>query len=139
MWRVSPWFWLQVLSLIVQRVLVLPQTTTHSAATCKNCTAAVMFCSSEYGACIEGKQNAMPSPRTPILFQARVPYAESRVDIAQMNTTNAGGSKYCTVMVDEATGFLWVFSHSTNYQSVKFVEAKIGKVRANDVRVKVIR
>jgi hypothetical protein len=42
-------------------------------------------------------------------------------------------------MTDEATGFNWVFTHSTKDQSAVFVKAKIGKFMADGHRVKAIR
>jgi hypothetical protein len=83
------------------------------------------------GPCSEGKQKAEPIPRSSISLKARVPYAKLHVDIAQIHTSSAGGSQYFTVMVDEATGFNWVFTHGTKDQCAESVNiiADCGRFR----------
>jgi transposase InsO family protein len=91
------------------------------------------------GACQEGGQKATNFPRTPVSERTCVPYAKLHVDIAHMKTTSVGGSNWFTVLVDEATGFKWVFTHRTKDESSTFVMEKIETFIADGHRVKYIR
>jgi hypothetical protein len=77
------------------------------------------------GACQEGRQKATNFPRTPISERTCVPYAKLHVDIAHMKTASAGRSDWFTVLVDEATGLKWIFTHRTKEESATCLREKI--------------
>jgi transposase InsO family protein len=91
------------------------------------------------GACQEGGQKQVSFPRTPTSSKTVVPYAKLHVDIAGPRTKSLGGSQYFTVVVDEATQFIWVFTHRTKDQSADHLMEKISFFIADGHRVKAIR
>ena len=91
------------------------------------------------GACQEGGQKAKSFPRTPVSERTSVPYAKLHADMGEMKTVSAGGAKWFTVLVDEATGFYWVFTHSTKANSADFIMAKLSQFIADGHKVRMLR
>ena len=91
------------------------------------------------GGCQEGGQKATTFPRTPASDRSFLPYAKLHVDIAHMTKKSAGGAQWFTVLVDEATGFKWVFTHKNKAESTSFLMNKIALIIADGHRVKQLR
>jgi hypothetical protein len=100
---------------------------------------AVLAKPSVCGACQEGGQKAVSFPRTPISAKTVQPYAKLHIDISGPRNQSLGGSSYVTVMVDDATGFIWVFTYATKDQSAAHVMDKISALHADGHKVKAIR
>jgi hypothetical protein len=47
------------------------------------------------------------------------------VDIAAYPIQSRNGAKWSTVVVDDATNFVWAFTHSLKRQAASFLGAKI--------------
>jgi hypothetical protein len=77
---------------------------------------AVLANPSVCGACQGGGQKAVFFPRTPISAKTVQPYAKLQIDISGPRNQSLGGASYFTLMVDEATGFIWVFTRLVNYE-----------------------
>jgi transposase InsO family protein len=91
------------------------------------------------GACQEGGQKKSSFPRTPFSQRECVPYAKMHVDIAGPRTQSLGGARYFTTLTDEATGFIWSFTHKTKDQSAECIMTKLTVFLADGHRVKAIR
>jgi hypothetical protein len=95
--------------------------------------------SSVCGPCHEGGQKSTSYPRTPLSERSCVPYAKLHVDMAHMKKKSVGGANWFTVLVDEATGFKWVFTHKTKDESASFLMEKIKRFIFDGHRVQCIR